>query len=131
MEVAGNAGSALQDNVRQAERSASQLGNQRQQATAAVNTSRAVPGRIPASVIDAPEPAAGADSADARGPRFPSDPDRVTLSPAALQTERRERDEARGSIIDNDTGEVLPERPQPPQQNRNALDAYGAIQNIS
>lgn len=131
MDIAGNLGALQQDNVRQAERSPNQLRDERQQSSGGVNGSRQVESTNPVVPADAPQPASRPDDASARGPRFPSDPDRVTLSQAALQTERRERDEGRGSVIDNDTGEVVSERPQPPQQNRSAIDAYGAIQNIS
>ena len=131
MEIAGNVGSSLQDNVRQAERLPNQLRDERQQNTATVNTSRPVEPSTPSTGAEAPQPATRSDDASARGQRYPSDPDRVTLSQTALQTERRERDDSSGSVIDNDTGEVVSERPEPPQQNRSVIDAYGAIQNIT
>ncbi|MEC8427350.1 MAG: hypothetical protein VXZ35_02915 [Pseudomonadota bacterium] len=131
MEIAGNVGGSLQDNVRQAERSPNQLRDERQQNTATVNTSRPVEPSAPPTGAEAPQPATRSDDAGARGQRYPSDPDRVTLSQTALQTERRERDDSSGSVIDNDTGEVVSERSEPPQQNRSAIDAYGAIQNIT
>lgn len=64
--------------------------------------------------------------------RYPASPDRVSLSGEALRASRdaSERTED-GAVIDNETGELVPQRPEPEPQNRNAINAYASVQQLT
>ncbi|GAA5317029.1 MAG: hypothetical protein AseanaTS_22330 [Candidatus Pelagadaptatus aseana] len=65
--------------------------------------------------------------------RFPSSPDRVSLSAEALRAAQESQSGAGegGTVIDNDTGELVPQRPEPEPQNRSAINAYASVQQLT
>lgn len=132
MDIAGSNGTAFQDSSRLREapaRSPADTGPRDPAGSNGGPAPGAAGGLARATTIEAPEQAGRARTADGNPPRYPSDPDRVTLSRASLQAAQQAQ--GGGAVFDNDTGEVVAERPEPPAQSRTALNAYTSVQNLS